>query len=267
MSLFPITAPPGTIPGLVGWFAADYTNNVNKQQPANDTGVASWANLSQNKNEPGQGVAANQPTFKTSVTNGLPGVLFNSDAGGPNGDWVTLTSAATIGRLGLTGAADFTIFVCAKVASLSPASGGSGSILFNQASGVTTNAQYELSQAADGSLVFAACEGAGGNSRTAGIGTPVANTPFIVTAYSDTAGAQRFYAKLNTASFVASNGSYTSIVTTGTNFSIGRQKVGFSTRVFDGHVFEILIYGKQLSSTERLLIERYLGGKWGIATS
>jgi hypothetical protein len=266
MSLFPITAPPGTIPGLVGWFAADYTNNVNKQQPANDTGVASWANLSQNKNEPGQGVAANQPTFKTSVTNGLPGVLFNSGAG-VNGDFVTLGPSAAIGRLGLTGATDFTIFVCAQVASLTPGSGFSGTILYNQASGVTTNSQYEITQGADGALSVTACEGVGGNSRTANMGFPVANTPFIISAYSDTTGAARFYGKLNTGSFVTSDGSYPSIVTTGPNFSIGRQKSGFPTRVFDGHVFEILIFGKQLNSTERLFIERYLGNKWGITTS
>lgn len=252
---------------LVGWFAANKINNVNTALPSDGTSVSTWSDISGQGRLPTNSTATNQPTFKTNIANGQPAVLFDSNAGGANGDWLTLGTTTDIGKLSLTGATDWTIFICAKITAVTPPSGQSGTLLFNQGSGVSINEQYQFQQIPGGVLSITACAGDTGAVRTARAGNAIANTPFIVTAYSDTLGAARFYSKLNTGAFVTSDGIYPSILTTGSNFSIGRQKGGFTNRIFDGHIFEILIYNSQLTADERLVIERYLGTKYNIATA
>ena len=259
------TIVPNIVAGLVGRFVAGNPNN-DGTQPSNGSNLATWADVSGGKITITQDTVANQPVFNTNVSGGQPGVTFSSDAGGANGDSLKTTVAASLSRLNLDNATTgFTIYVCARIAALTPPSGGTGTMLFLQGSSVSTNAVYQVVQAAAGDLISSVTDSTAA-SYSVTSGSVAAGVPFINTFWWDKSAAT-IYSQLNSNGIVTGDGagSISTLNTTPTLFAIGQQKNSQPTRQFDGTIFEILIYNTLHTTQQRLNITRYLSNQFGVS--
>jgi hypothetical protein len=253
------------VPGLVGRFISSNPNNDGKQ-PVNASNIATWVDVSGGKVSPTQGTAVNQPVFNTNVSGGQPGITFNSDAGGANGDSLKTTVSTYLSRLNLAnGSTGFTIYICAKIVALTPPSTQSGCMLFMQGSSPSINEIYQISHYPSGGIN---CSVIGSNSVQSSMiaGYATANTPFITSFWWDKSAAT-IYSQFNSNSIVTgpNAGTLAALNTGPTLFAIGQQKNSFPNRQFDGTIFEILIYNVLHTAKQRLDITRYLGNQFGVS--
>lgn len=259
------TTVPSIISGLVGRFVAGNPNN-DGIQPANGSNLATWVDVSGGKITTTQDTVINQPVFNTNVSGGKSGITFSSDAGGANGDSLKTTVSTSLSRLNLANATTgFTIYVCARIAALTPPSGGTGVLLFMQGSSATSNAIYEVTQA-DSGAINNTVNDSSANQRQLTAGNAVAGVPFINTFWWDKSAAT-IYGQFNSNAIVtgAGAGTISALNTTPTLFAIGQQKNSQPTRQFDGTIFEILIYNTLHTTQQRLDITRYLSNQFGVS--
>lgn len=249
-------------PKLVGWFAADKVNNINTMLPADNATVTNWYDISGRGAIPTQATVVNKPAFRTNIVNGLPGVHFDSGPASVNGDWLRCAS----GALNTYSEGVFSIFVAAQVDALTPASGNFGTLVFNHGSSVGSNSQYQIAQFSSGTIQCAS-QDSSGNVRNCLPGNVAANTPFVVSYYTDSASfgtSSGLKARLDTNNSVKADGTFLGVCPGlgSDGFNLGAQKTGQNSRRLDGYIFEVLVYAREFSNEGRLKIQQYLAAKW-----
>jgi hypothetical protein len=262
--MFPQTKTPLNIPGCV--FQLNSTNPFNTNtQPANNSLMSSAVDISGSRISVIQATSSNQPTFETNVSGDQPAIVFNSDAGGVNGDSLKTSVAGFLNTLNLAnGSTGFTIFVCARIAALTPPATQSGCMLFMQGSSPSSNEVYQITQSTSGAINCSITNSAGTqSSMTAGNAT--INTPFITSFWWDKSAAT-IYSQFNSASIVTgpNAGTISALNTAPTLFAIGQQKNSSPNRHFDGKIFEILIYKRLLTTDQRLEVRQSLTRRFGL---
>ncbi|UKA57985.1 hypothetical protein [Arthrobacter sp. FW306-2-2C-D06B] len=208
---------PAAVSGLVAWYDASQIVGL-----ADGASVPRWNDLSGNGNNLTQGIAANQPVYKTAIQNGKAVVRFNG------------SSSVMSKTLGVALKAPYTVILVGRASSGTSAnecfwSGGNSTFLEGR-----TNGKY---QTQSGSAVFAQ------------IGTGVKLNAFVALSaiFSITPSLR--------VNGVELDGSWSSCANA-TSIYVGA--VNGLGDWLNGDIGELLVYNRALTNTELLQIEGYL---------
>lgn len=237
MSVFPKTAPPLIVPGLITWLdAADPLGD--KTLPANGAAISSWKDKSGQGNTVTQGTGAAQPTFVTSALAGLPTVRFNGSK------WLSKTS-------GFPDIVNLTVFFVASMNA-----------------GTTAQAVYEISNGAamntgnlflyDSSLSLRSryIEGTS-TTKTVSSAQSLPTGYFLNMSYYD--GSNLYFLKDG-----VSVGSIASTANTNTLSRLDVGQLQNSSYRLIGDICELIIYNNSISSENRAIVQQYLANKWAM---
>lgn len=210
---------------------------------ADAAAVATWADASGQGNDASQGTGAAQPTFRTGITNGRPGVL----ADGVD-DFMTLTAGARTALL----AGDKTVFVVVKYVAFS-----TDARIITIANGAAS-ARFCL-RVLNASPIW-------GSIYTTGIAAANLNTAVV-----PSAGAQtllEFWQGGASIAFSINNG------TASTAADAGTEAAGAGSALFasssgaaafaNAYLHEVLVYDRALTTAERAKVRSYLAAKWSL---
>lgn len=224
------------------WDAAKGVGAGNGQMSLNGTGVELWRDASGNNRDLEQTTAGVQPDFTAAAQNELPAVTFAQN-----------DLLQTVNNFHLTGNASFTVF-CAykKTTSNQGAVYGWGTL--------SSLGAFGLYDAGTAEYPFA---GAGNNFPV----TAVPNNTFGVMTFVKPAGAIS-----GASSFRNGTSNATGTPSGNTpNLSSNKMSIGrwatFTGVTFAGVFAEMLVYNRDLATSERQRVERYLGAKWGITVA
>jgi hypothetical protein len=217
---------PTSLPGCVLWLRSDMGVT---------TGATfTWADQSGNANNATQATAAKQPTYVTSGGGGNRPYLSFPGAGGAH----SLVTASVVANQAME------YFVAARSTSSNPAQGnyilddGNNNNILDQAAGGNSLLQYD------------------GGSVTNGV-TLTINQDFIVDSYFNGAPSQQ---QLNGGAAVSGGNP-------GTNISALAMTIGNwhgLTNEWGGFIYEIVVFSRQLTTAERLLMSRYMGALYAV---
>jgi hypothetical protein len=244
MTIFPLTQVPLIIPGCVGWLDASDVSTI-----TSSGGSVSSVRNKVNSGVPFiQGVGTDQPTTGTRTINGLNSLDFD----GAN-DYLTANALASL----FTGD-DKPMTILSACLCDDPTVISQSSIWAVGSSATTTpfysqvyqnslnvaNRRDDSSSQVNSSAAYIA-----GNNVNCLVftGTTVSSYTNNTTNYSGT--------------------SQNTGVLTLDRFAIGATIRSTNTNFFNGIIGEVIIYNRALSDSERILVQRYLGNKWGIAIS
>lgn len=243
---------PIQISGCSLWLDANDTNtlyaNATKTIPitSNGQGVGYWADKAIGQDVSNTVSSGAFPTFVTNSQNGKPGLYFD----GSNDNLLSSVNRITTGPCTL-------FVVCRPLTQTAPDIGGIMSY------GDSTGGQGGPGIVASTNNQAISLDVAGGVHYLA------FNT--------------RGFTKIATAIYTGStiNGAYGFINGVGvapstSNFALtsntnriqigGRTGGGFSTRIFNGYIYECLTYDRILNENERVAVENYLSNKWGVGS-
>ena len=242
-------SPVASIKDLAVWYETSLDESFDNAEETEDSPITNWFDLnpqSSFKINAIQATVDNKPKFKTSIFNGLPGILFD----GTN-DFLLASTAGILGK-GLT------IFIVAKRTGFPTWQG--------MLSGIPTSTVWDHDQTGflayldvnNGTIYTGAS-----NTYWASVAqtNPMDNVPFIFT--------NIFTGTTNITYLNTSVGSTTNI---NTNFNVDKLYLGSRygngpTQFFRGHVAEIIIFNRGLNTEERLAVNAYLSKKYAIKTS
>ena len=234
---------PLQIGGLKLWLDAT-DPAANGTQPSNASAISSWVDKSGSGNTVTQGTGASQPTYRTNVLNGKPVVRFD----GTN-DLMQKTSATALANTNLIYFAGI----------LNDNGSGRGTI-FDYSNNTITNTGINLLLEAGGGIHYQAgfFDGVLDIAMSTTITLPTSIVGYV---YNDGTNAFIFINGVQVATVAAGN-----IVNTGTRtYTIGSLFGALATYFLNGDMGEILAYNSSQTAAIRLLINRSLGNKWGIA--
>ncbi len=229
--------------GLQLWLKADALSH------ASGTALVSWADSSGNGRLASQADSSKQPVYRTEGVNGQPYVRFDGS-----------DDAMEVPFEAFFNSEEFTVFTVAKHS----ATGGDLPILSSDAVGYSLI--YDVSSGSNGKARATWKE----SSSTDFIDTVAAsirNTDAFILTYtmkdtSEPADAQSDTAKLfiNGDEKATQTSGVDYIPNTSANLKIGEKSGDF----FQGDIYEILIYNRALTISERENVEGYLSYKYGI---
>ncbi len=231
---------PELISGLVAWYAADAIA-LNDGDP-----VGTWEDSSVNNNDATQATAANKPTYKTNILNGLPVVRFD----GTN-DYLAANGLGTL----ISGAdKPFTVVILFRAAS--------GADVYSWGNSGNTVPFLTMRISSDKPTSWKRDDAGSGTQK---IPTDGASTTYRIVSHRHTGTAVSLYV----------NGVATSVLataddlgTTTTNiFTLGAFGRTTFSGFMNGDIAEAIIYNRALTDSERRQLERYLGAKWGISVA
>lgn len=223
-----LTNNPASVTGMGGWWRADALA-YNEQAHVNGSAVWTLPDLSGGRAHIRQPQSARMPLLTTGIVNSLPVLRFST---------TTTPDFMSTGALSLTGAC--TVFAVVKT----PAS-----ITANQKMlGGPTSPLWVLGTNASSQLVL----NAGGSD--VGLVTVSASTAYVISAMSGASGNVWLNGTAGTAGSAGTS-----------NLSRLFLNADDSVTSFSTYDFaEVLVYSGQLSSANRLIVERYLGTKYAI---
>ena len=232
--------------GLQLWLKADALTH------ASGTALVSWADSSGNNRLASQPDSSKQPTYRTEGVNGHPYVRFNG-----SDEFMEVAFSAFLNT------EEFTVFTVAKHG----ATGGDQPI-FSSIEGTTGGgdaAGYALVHDASNKDASAIWREASTDDLITSAANSVKNTDAFILTYTmdDTdANAQADTAKLfiNGDEKVSKTSGVDYVPNTAANLKIGVMNTDF----FQGDIYEILIYNRVLTTSERENVEGYLSYKYGI---
>lgn len=227
------TSGPPSVSGLQAWYKADSLTQ------ANNSGVASWPDSSGNGHTMVQATSGSQPIYLTSQINGLPAISFNGSQ---------FVKTATVVPYSGSGVTVFVVYTSVGF--------GTGSILTGSAS-YTTYLSDRIS-----------VDQGGGNFAWQ-FGTFGATVTFALSSHAAGWLQNNVVSDGTTVSFRAQRAALTN---SGGNVNLsGDGNAGFDQLMVDtqgngtaGTFAEIIVYGRNLNSTEVTTIETYLFGKYGV---
>mgnify|MGYP005840254249 CR=1 FL=1 len=209
--------------------------DANKLGLSDGNPVSTWSDLSGNSNNATQGTASNQPIFNTNAINGLPALTFDGGNDFLEADnKINVTKATLFFVMNKTGAGGgFETFFMSDNHLILASSGEWGAWYGStKSAGVAFNTTFRtLTHLQDGT------------------------SPNNVTGFFTTDGANRNDITGN-ASFHGAN----------TSTVIGRNGTA-TDQFFEGNISEIVYYGRALNLAERIVVNSYLGNKYGLPTT
>lgn len=217
--------PPAAIPGLVVWLDAAAITGLADTDP-----VTSWENLAETESFT-QANAGNQPTYRTGLLNGLPGVRFDG-SDDLDGSISRLLKPSTI----------FAVVTPTNVA-------GNDVFVGNVSGNNSLNVRFSSNRI---TLVDE------GTANIASSDSDLTNgVPVVVDASYSVTGEYLFGLNgVDDGSGINNRGLNPAVV------CIGARDSG--NEDFNGDIHEILIYNLVLSSNDRQFVRNYLRIKWGI---
>lgn len=233
---------PKQVGGLKLWLDAT-DPAANGTQPANLSSVSTWVDKSGVGNNLVQAVGANQPTYRTNILNSKPTVRFNSV-----NSFMQKTSASSLGT-------QLTVFVVGTTSG----NGTNRGSFFDYSTNVTTNTGMNLLNEATPTIVGGFFDGGLKQAISAAIVLPYTA---VLYAYNN-----------GTNAFVFSNGTQIATVACGNVsgspnvYTIGALFGPLANYYLNGDIAEIVAYNGNISAAQKLLVNRYLGNKWGIAVA
>ncbi len=240
------SSPVNSSANLVLWIDSTSDNSFDSNIE-NNSEITNWYDLglqSITKHNFTQSTTGQYPLYKVNLFNGLPGVVFD----GIN-DWMSTTHSYELNPNG----GGFTLFLVSKVLNTS------GLAFYISKGNSNSNAlgySYVGRQ-----FRFRTDDTTNGGGPNTFPSTLPDSTPKIATAVFF--GTQARYYKNNTEQTPAS--SYTGSINSSSNLVLGGRSSGDSNGNVE--IYEFIIFNRQLNSTEITNINKYLGQKWGIATS
>jgi hypothetical protein len=242
MSVFPRTQVPLTVPGCVAWMDAADTSTI----------TSSSGNVSSVRNKANiqipfiQATGANQPNTDTRAINGKNVLDFNGTS-----DFLTASSLSSIFTGSDIPLTVFFVCECDNIAS------GTQNTMWSLSSSLNaTPVMYHYYQTSN-NAIFRRDDSSAFEARTAAAISGV-NVNCIVfngtTVFSYTNGTT-----------LVSNGVMNVGALTLSQFAIGALSRTTTTLFFDGGVGELIVYNRALSDSDRILVQQYLGNKWGVA--
>lgn len=233
---------PRQVGGLVLWL--DATDPAgNGTQPANLSSVSTWVDKSGSGNTLTQATGANQPTYRTNSLNSKPTVRFNSLT-----TFMQKTSASSLGT-------QATVFVVGKT----NGNGSNRGTFFDYSTNAGTNTGLNILNEAAPTIISGFYDGALKQAISAVITLPYTA---VLYAYNDGSNG-----------FVFSNGTQIATVAVGNIagspnvYTIGVLFGPVANYYLNGDIAEIVAYNGNISAAQKLLVNRYLGNKWGITVA
>lgn len=242
--------PYTTLPvsGAALWLDASQQNTLFTDAgttPVTSSGqsIYQWNDLSGNNRHAIQATSGNRPTWTppASGQNGLGAVAFNGST-----SYLTIADAAGL----QFGTGDFTLFFAGVNSNVSR--GGAYANIFIS-KGYTNIEFYQYQGLIQGYI------GGTSNSPTTAASSVSNNTPYV--AQMIRSGSATYVAINNTAGSSVTNTSNASGV--GTAINIGTRNPLNTTLTYLGNMYEILAFGRALSSSESSSVYNYLKAKWG----
>ena len=243
-SVIPIL--PTQIPGCQLWLDAADTSTI-----TGTSSVTAWADKSGNGNTATSSGTAN-PVLTQNLINGVQGISFPNTGTSPNPKYFF------DGPISLTGTSITSFVVCVPssvtVTAASPprilSLAAAGAVDYTSALYFVALYQYLTS--------FAVYRYSGGN-----IATVAANTPYVMTTVAtpgNIAGYQNGVGPTNITASIPSG-----------NFSVSRFRIANefnpATSLFNGNIGEVIVFNTALSTSQRQLVEQYLGQKWKVSVA
>ncbi len=249
--LFAQTGPGGvedytSASNLKLWVSADSLTGLSD----NDE-VSAWPDISAEMNDGSQGTSSLRPLYDlTNTANGRPTLSFDG------GDFIDFPSPG----IGATSSFDYFIVLRANSFATGGVAAGGGDYILDRTSGSTplvslkasTGGFFGFQKRADNST------GLGGPVSTTGIST----TDFQLVSFGRNAG---------TEFTIHVDGTEEDNAADGSNLTPPVPRLGrHATNANDGligNIAEFIIFDKYLNSAERILINNYLGAKYGVTVS
>lgn len=238
-------SPVSSINNLVLWL--ETTSEQSFSSDVEDgNGITTWYDInpqSTDKNNAIQNTAGKNPFYKSSLYNGLPGLLFDGVD-----DWLSVANNDNLNP----GGGGFTLFIVSRVLN-----NASGFFYLTKGSGNSSTAGYafynfNLRIVTDTSVL----------GQSSGVISGLPSTMPEIYALTLSGSQARFY-KNN--SEVTPAAAYTGSVTSSSSLTIGSRNGG--TLNSNIEVYEIIIFNRLLKSTEFVDINKYLSQKWKITIS
>jgi len=219
---------------LVAWFDAADVNTVTESSG----NVSQWDDKSGNDHNATQGTASDQPTYVANAQNGLHAVRFNGTS-----DFLDLGSVVISGTTGRT------FFLVANAVAT-----GNTETMISLTTSSTTAERYDLNSQVSlrvqgGNIVYT---------------VSVVGAAYVVTIRNaassdcDVTDGRRDGVTMTVST------SSSEIINTGTTGTtrLGERNIG--TSWYEGDLYEVIMYDRELTNTEVESVERYLAVKWGI---
>ncbi len=228
--------------GMQLWLKSD--NNVT----LNSGNVSAWGDISGNSNNATQSTSSSQPTVKTNAINNLPSLVFNGSS-----DYFTLPSGFSNFTAGAT-----VFFICKPLAN-------SNFQFFDFANGTDWNNRFDMWQYTNNGAefeVFTSNTGTSlnGDSKLNGVQAAIVGNYSILEVAHDGVSTGNIYSNGVLQSTNIQMNPITNV--TRTNNLIGKYSLG--NNYINGEIAEIIIYNRQLSTSERQLAEKYLIQRYGM---
>lgn len=231
---------------LTGWWDGNDVS-ANGTKPFNGTSIATWTDKSIYGNNLSQVTGALQPTFVTSLKNGLSGLAFNNaqaitSANPPNG-WTFGTNARSM------------IFVFNITQTIS----GNNQVVWGQGGGGNGN-NTTFGHLNAGGAVFGIDSGGIGGYVTFDTTATVQNTFYVWEYYCASGTLTSSTSVINGTSQGATSHGYIGGTVVSSAVTAGNP----NTVSLSGNICEIISCNVQLSSIQQAAVRTYLRNKWNI---
>lgn len=233
---------PLQIAGLKAWY--DATRIVGDGNATNDgDAMAAWTDHSGSGNNLAQSTTANKPLYKTNITLGLPGVLFDG-----SNDWMSCAKFINAGTAR-------TVIVAAK--RNGTVAGGTICQFYSGSYDHIVRILW-LSN-----VLYVSGDHSINSSYNANPNPTVYNSPFV---HSHTWAGGNLVNGVNvydngSAVTLDSNGALRTETSADSAFYVGLLKSD-AVQAWNGHIFEVLVYDTVLGTGDRVSAENYLRTKW-----
>lgn len=232
------------------WIKAD----AGTSSTVHGAAVSNWSDQSGNANHATQGTSNLQPLYQTNVINGMPTLLFDNNTSHPDQLMISDNN-------NLDNASGMTFYAIVRPLGL----GGDVNAIVSKRTGVGSQQAYSWFFYS-GSKLSLDLEGNGNRFSTASSFSTSTNYMVSMVFDGSLAAAQRAKQYIGGSLDVTSTESSTSISNHASNLYIGAMNAS-DGRPFNGHIAEIIVFRKALSSSERKIVDNYLSAKYALTTS
>ncbi len=241
---------PASFAGLILWLAADDLTIAGSAAPADGDAISTWRSRVKTPWTSTEvtftGTTTTRPLYKTGIQNSLPGVLFDGVD-----DFMNVSSGGWINHVSRT---EHTLFVvCKPTALVSPIPANT---TYSAPNIISDSGQWHgislYPSGADNVLRAWNYDDAAG--RSVAMAALAINTVALITSWHQ---GGTLYASLNEAAAVTSTCRV--LVSGGTLLQLGTSG---GTKFYTGHIFEVLMFNRALTTDERDAVSDYLRAKW-----